>query len=209
MSSARPTDESPTELVGKLRDGDREAARKLWRAYFEKLVRLARTRLQGKHRRASDEEDVALSAIHSVFEGIEQGRFPQIASRDDLWRLLVAITVRKACHTVRDAGRQKRGGDWNLVDFADSDWVPLEQLVGREPTPEFAAQFGDEVEHLLARLEDKSLLKIAAWKLEGRNNDDIAGRLNVSERTVERKLKLIRDVWECAVNEEIAPSDAE
>ena len=46
-------------------------------------------------RRAADEEDVALSAFDSFCRGAEQGRFPQLDGRDDLWHLLVVITVRK------------------------------------------------------------------------------------------------------------------
>src|SRR5262245_65907343 len=111
MSTSLPADESPTELLGKLRKGDDAAAGKLFQTYFEKLVRLARTRLQGKHRRVSDEEDVALSAFHSFCRGIEEGRFPQITSRDDLWRLLFSITLHETCHMVRDADRLKRGGE--------------------------------------------------------------------------------------------------
>ena len=46
-------------------------------------------------RRASDEEDVALSAFQSFYQGIARGRFPQLEDRDNLWRLLITITARK------------------------------------------------------------------------------------------------------------------
>src|SRR5271165_6376539 len=60
--------------------------------------------------RAGDLEDVALSAFASFCRGVEGGRFPQLADRDDLWRLLVTITARKALHLARDERNQKRGG---------------------------------------------------------------------------------------------------
>jgi hypothetical protein len=68
----------------------------LWERYFRRLVGLARPRLDNTARRAADEQDVALSALASVFRGVEEGRFPQLGDRDDLWRLLVTVTVRKA-----------------------------------------------------------------------------------------------------------------
>ena len=33
-----------------------------------------------------DEEDVAASVMESLFFGAEQGRFPNLADRDELWR---------------------------------------------------------------------------------------------------------------------------
>src|SRR5271165_1346757 len=101
---------SVTHWIGQLRAGDQVAAQQLWEGYFQRLVGLARGKLQGLSRRAADEEDVALSAFASFCHGVECGRFPQLADRDDLWRLLVTITARKALHLARDERSQKRGG---------------------------------------------------------------------------------------------------
>src|SRR5215470_13386684 len=85
---------SITYWIGKLKDGDPAAAQKLWEGYFQRLVDLARIRLQAAPRRAADEEDVALSAFHSFCRGAGQGRFPRLGDRDDLWQLLVLLTAR-------------------------------------------------------------------------------------------------------------------
>ena len=171
-------------------EGDAAAAQRLWERYFHRLVGLARTKLQGQPRRAADEEDVALSAFDSFCRGAEAGRFPRLADRDDLWRLLVVITARKALHLARDERRQKRGGE------ALSPPRALEQVVGQEPTPEFAAQVADECRRLLDSLGDEGLRSLAVWKMEGYTNDEIADRLGCASRTVERKLRLIRLSWE-------------
>src|SRR6516165_3804153 len=101
---------SVSHWIGQLRAGDQVAAQHLWEGYFRRLVGLARCKLQGLPRRAADEEDVALSAFASFCHGVECGRFPQLADRNDLWRLLVTITARKAIHLARDERSQKRGG---------------------------------------------------------------------------------------------------
>jgi hypothetical protein len=44
---------------------------------------LARGKLQGLRRGADDEEDVALSAFHSFYRGLEQGRFLTLDDRQD------------------------------------------------------------------------------------------------------------------------------
>src|SRR5215471_3593733 len=108
---------SVTHWIGRLRAGDQAAAQPLWERYFSQLVGLARKRLQGTPRRAADEEDAALSAFDSVCRGIERLRFPQLVDRDDLWRLLVVITARKALAQAQREGRKKRGGG-RVVDEA-------------------------------------------------------------------------------------------
>jgi hypothetical protein len=68
-----------------LKRGDREGAQRLWEAYFHRLVRLACQRLGQSPRREADEEDVALSAFKSFVLRAEQGKFPNLDDRDDLW----------------------------------------------------------------------------------------------------------------------------
>jgi hypothetical protein len=86
---------SVTRWIDALRAGVDEAAGQLWRRYFESLVRLARSKLRAQAKAAADEEDVALSAFDSFYAGMARGRYPDLADRDDLWRLLVTIAARK------------------------------------------------------------------------------------------------------------------
>jgi DNA-directed RNA polymerase specialized sigma24 family protein len=198
MNASSSNDESPTIWIEQLRTGQSAAAQKLWQSYFERLVRLARQKLQGRPRLASDEEDVALSAFNSFCQGIEAGRYPQISDRDDLWRLLVTITLHKTLHLVRDQGRQKRGGQWTVIESPGSagDDQAIDRLVGKEPSPEFVAQLLEQWDRLVGKLDDATLAEIAVRRMEGYTNREIAERLNVAERTIERKLRLIRTVWE-------------
>lgn len=187
------TDGSVTHWLDQLRAGDHEAAQRLWERYFRQLVHLARARLHGRPGRVADEEDVALSAFDSFFRGVEQGRFPQLLDRDSLWRLLLVITVRKVTALRRYEERQKRGG---TPGAGSAEEVDLDALLSREPTPEVAAQVAEECERLLRNLQSEELVVIALSKLEGANNEEIAARLGCVPRTVERKLRRIRDLWE-------------
>ena len=183
-----------------LKAGDDADIRRLWDRYFQRLVRLAGTRLPGHARRELDEEDVALSAFHSFCDRIGRGQFPQLADRDDLWRLLVTITARKAIKTVRSQTRLKRGGGHVLGESAligpDTPGAGLAAFLAREPTPAFAAQFAEDYERLLARLDDGTLRAIAVLKLEGHTSEEIAAALETSKRTIDRKLQLIRLIWQ-------------
>jgi DNA-directed RNA polymerase specialized sigma24 family protein len=72
--------------------------------------RLARGRLRMTLRAAADEEDVALSAFHSLCGGVAAGRFKRLGGRDDLWPMLATITLRKALDHIRAQRSRKRGG---------------------------------------------------------------------------------------------------
>lgn len=194
-------DESVTFWLSQLQGGDPAAAQPLWERYFHRLVGLARARLQGHPRRADDEEDVALSVFRRLCDGAARGRFPRLDDREDLWRLLVTMTERKAYNLMRDERRLKRGGGavvsaGVLVGAGDSGPGGLDQFAGREPTPEFAAQVAEEYRRLLDRLGDAELQSIAVWKMEGDTAPDIAARLGCALSTVERRLRLIRQIWE-------------
>src|SRR5688572_19733558 len=105
-----PPDGSVTIWLEQLKAGDPAAASPLWKAYFSRLVAVARGRLRAVPRAAADEEDVALSAFDSFCRGVEGGRFPRLDDRDDLWQVLFVITTRKSTSLRRHEGREKRGG---------------------------------------------------------------------------------------------------
>jgi RNA polymerase sigma factor (sigma-70 family) len=206
MTSA-PSAGSVTQWLGQLKAGDRAAAQKLWQAYFQRLVSLARRKLLGTPRQAAaDEEAVALSAFDSFCRAAAQGRFPRLDDRDDLRQLLVLIAERKACDLIEREHRQKRGGgkvqDEAALEGTESTAPGLAQVIGREPTPELAAQLAEECRRLLDALGDEQLRTLALWKLEGYTNDEIAAKLAVSRRTVERKLQRIRRLWAKETNHE-------
>jgi len=190
---------SVTRWIGGLKEGEDEAARALWAHYFDGLVRLARGRLRDGPRAVADEEDVALSAFHCLCRGAAAGRFPELADRTNLWRLLATITAQKALDERRRQGRERRGGGRNrqaadLVGAASEHDI-LAEVVGHEPTPEMAALLDEQYRHMLDRLGDDTLRRIAVWKMEGQSNEEIAERMGCGLRTVERKLGVIRSVW--------------
>ena len=54
-----------TLWIDQLKAGDAQAAQRLWETYFQRMVELARRKLEGAKKGAADEEDVALSAFKS------------------------------------------------------------------------------------------------------------------------------------------------
>jgi len=194
------TDDSVSVWIEGLKAGQETAAAKLWGHFYSRLVALACRRLRDLPRRAADEEDVVLSAFETFLRRAQDGQFPRLHDRNDLWQLLVTITERKALNQVRDLTRQKRGGGMVrgesafLNSEASAEGAGIDQVVAPEPTPEFAAAMTEGLCRLLGLL-DNDLRQIALLKLEGHTNEEIGAIVGRSVPTVERRLRLIRDAW--------------
>ncbi len=176
---------SITLLIKTLKKGHQSAYGPLLEVYFERLVQLARKRLQNLPGMAGYDEDVALRSFFSMCRRVQDTERPlELDSRDDLWRMLATRTISRAIDLVR---RHKPGevpGEFEM-----------EQLLTREPTPEEAAEMADECRILLESLDEPELRQIAIWRVEGFTNEEIALKLDCVPRTIERKVGRIRALW--------------
>jgi RNA polymerase sigma factor (sigma-70 family) len=195
------TNGSVTRMIGQLRCDDpavRElAARLIWERYFRDLLALARQHLDARTRRREDEEDVLQSMYKSFCLRHQRGDF-DLSGRDQLWALLVQITLRKARNAAnrhRQGKRDVQREDQNQGEEPVMSRWALEQMDASEPTPAEAAVLNEELERRLQTFADPELRQIALWKLEGWTNAEIAARNDCVERTVERKLERIRGKW--------------
>lgn len=191
-------DDSVTGWLTALKAGNSKAAGEIWDRYYARLVAVARRRLGSMPRRMADEEDVALSAMNHFFQGVDEGRFPKLDDRDDLWQVLVMLVCRRAAHLQEKGLAQKRGGG---AVRGESVWANesvvrgIDAVAGDATPPDMAAQLAESCQALLDALPEGELREIAIAKLDGFTNDEIAGRLGVQTRTIERKLRTIRQLW--------------
>jgi RNA polymerase sigma factor (sigma-70 family) len=176
-----------TKLLDRFDRGDEDAFGEIWDRIFPALVDYASRRVG---HRQPDAEDHAMSAMKSLWRGFQQGRFAQVGSRDDLWRLLVTITARKITASRRNRMAQKRGEGLVPVAWDDSDVV-----AGSESTPAEEVEMLENFDRLLTSLPDETLRQVALLRLEGYNQTEIASQLDCATRTVKRKIALIRRLW--------------
>ncbi len=184
--------------IGRLQAGDHVAAEDLWQRYYQKMIKIAYKRLSGSTRTMADEEDVVVSAFKSFFRGLDNNRAPKLQSEDEIWRLLVTLTARKAIKQIRYESRNKRQGEAGKFHH---DAMPVEELIGSEPTPEFVLAITDEYRQLNERLLDDEMRLIALRKMEGYSSAEIAQELNTNLRTVQRRLTVIRSLLVDALDE--------
>jgi DNA-directed RNA polymerase specialized sigma24 family protein len=188
-----PPEKLLTRWLGALQAGDAAAAQQLWERWFGRLTSLARARLQEMP--AAAEQEGALSAFESFYRHAQAGTVPQLADQDSLWRILLTVTARKAGHLFCDAGAATQTGGATALGPANEDNL-LDQLLSRDPTPEFAAQITEEYRRFVGALANAELAAVALWCLEGDSVAEIAARLGYAPRSIKRKLQIVRGIWE-------------
>jgi len=200
------TELDPLDVTGwirRVRAGDDSAAMMLWQRYSDHILEIARKSLGDSPRRVHDEEDVALMAFKSLLAGLREGRFKDLDAREQLWRLLIVITSRKAAVLIESSSRLKRGAGEVRGDSAMLDAEPepgrrssFDDLPSENPTPDIALILADQTRRLLELLPDDISRRLFQLKLEGYSHEEIATALDCNTRTVERRLKQIREIWQ-------------
>jgi RNA polymerase sigma-70 factor (ECF subfamily) len=180
-------DRSFEELMIQLRSANEDAAREVFNRFAHRLIALARQRLGSRVRQKVDAEDVVQSAFRSFFSNA----CFDLDGWDNLWSLLVVITLRKCGRRVayfraacRDIQREQ-----TLAQPAaeDAGW----DTAAADPTPEEAAILAETVEQLLRGLKDWEQ-SIVTMTLQGLTVQEISAQIGRTERTVYRVLEQVK-----------------
>ncbi len=177
------------DLYARLDAGDEMAAAELFQRYSQQLIRLATPRLKGLVRQKVDPEDIVQSALGSFFRVNAQGGF-SLSGWNDLWSVLVTITLRKCRYQVRHFLTVKRDirREEGAVQAAELDGF---RVLAPSPTPIEAAELADLINHLLTGLDTRSR-QVAELCLENRTPAEIGPCVGLTERSVYRILDRIR-----------------
>lgn len=176
--------ESVLHWIDRWRQGDPAAAEQLFRRYASQLARVAEQHLLRRVAVREDGEDVVQSVFRSFFQRCAEGQF-QIDGANQLWQLLVAITLAKTrararCHT---AGKRDVRAEVEDAEF--------EKCVSREPGPAEATILVDLIDVVLRDLPAIHG-QILELRLQGFTHSEIAERLAVSRQTVHRAVSLLK-----------------
>ncbi|MDR0703712.1 MAG: hypothetical protein LBF88_01860 [Planctomycetaceae bacterium] len=193
-------------LLDGIQNQNKESFEQFWNLHFDRLTSLARRKMTQVNKRVSDEEDIAISAIHSFYTGLAEQRFHSIQGNNELWKILATIVCRKISKQQRDQFTQKRGGGHvrgesifvagPVAGNDESKQTGFGNVAGNTSTPYFEVEFLDTCEKLYNILDDETMRNIARLIMEGFTIDEIADELGCVRRTVERKLKKIREIWQ-------------
>lgn len=192
---------SVTDWLRNLEGDDSNAAQMLWNRFFDQLLIRAEAMVRDRTPDTVEGEDIAVQVMASLWKGARAGRFKDVRNRDELWWLLLAITRMTMVDGIRHESAQKRGGGVSVLslDGPNPGWT-YEQLVSREPSPQDAITFAEEVSRLLSLLRDERTHQVAVLWLEGCPQEEIARQADISTATVTRKLKIIRETWKAELS---------
>jgi RNA polymerase sigma factor (sigma-70 family) len=182
-------DQEWQRLIAGLRAGDPQIETEFWDRHGEALCQLTDRYLRGRQRARVDADDIALSAMRTFLRRARLGEFT-LPDSDSLRRLLCAIALVKLRQHLRFHLRQKRGlhRETPLANSENSSGDLV--ITDRNPLPDEAVVFADQMRHLLDSLAEDER-QIVELKLQDLTNEEVAGRLQCSERTVRRILKRI------------------
>jgi RNA polymerase sigma-70 factor (ECF subfamily) len=179
------------DCIARLRAGDDAVAAQIFNRFANRLIALARSRLDNLLRQKVDPEDLLQSVFQSFFARNKEGQF-DIRDWDSLWALLTVITLRKcgrrieyfhaACRDVRREVTAPPSAEDSSVGW---------EAVGQEPSPIEAIVLAETLEKMLGLLEGRNR-DIVTLRLQGCTTPEISAQLDCTERTVQRVLDQVK-----------------
>jgi len=190
------------QWIAALAAGDAAVQQEFWNRYAGPLHRIADRQLSQKLKRRVDPEDVVQSACRTFFRRVGEGEF-ELADQNDLWRLMLTITLNKARMQARFHGRDCRGMDREQA-------LPDEAVFGISADEEGLADvdFADFLDSLLRRLSEEQQ-DIMQRTLAGQTQDEIAAEIGCSQRTVRRMQTRIRELLQDILRRDLEHGDTE
>jgi RNA polymerase sigma-70 factor, ECF subfamily len=192
---AMSANSSFADLMDRLNAGDEDAARRIFNAYGQRLIALARSRLDNHILQKEGAEDIVNSALASFFRRHATQPF-DLASWDNLWAVLTVITLRKCGHRTeyyRALCRDVRREMSPAVGNGDSSGSFL--AIAREPSPEEVVALNDVLGELLRGLDERER-QIVLLTLEMHSVAEISSMVRRSEYLVRKLLAQVRQRWE-------------
>ena len=190
-----------SEIIRGLRAGNIDAIDIVVDRYFERIVRAAETIIAKNKMRASDGDDVAASVFESLWRLSETGQLTEFLVPDagTLWQMLLRMTRRKVIDHMRRENADKRGGGQTMGESAfqkaGRSHCSINNVAQSGMTPSELVEFHEAEQKLMESLKDDQMREIATLRLEGFLIEEIGKRVGISDRSVKRKLSLIREKW--------------
>lgn len=179
------------ELIAEFQAGSESAAQTLFDRYCERLMRLAKRRIGQRMTSRVDPEDVVQSAYRTFFTRVKNDEF-SFHEQDDLFKLLVRLTVNKALRQIAYHRAAKRNPELEALQSSNPQEF-LQQISAENPSPDMEVALLDEFEQLMGQLQplDRDVLQL---KMQGYSTVEIAEKLGSYDRKIRRVLERIQEL---------------
>ena len=169
------------DLLDGLRKGDQDAATKLYATYAERIRGLILSRYAGVVASRLDPDDVMQSTFRVFLQAMRRKMY-EVPDSDSLWSLLSAIALNKLRTAI------------SFHQAACRDVRATRALLGTEIVEVLhqPGQMDSTIGEILEQLPTTCRF-VAQFRLEGYEVDEIATKLALSKRSVERLLQRCRE----------------
>ena len=164
-----------TQILVRLRGGDRGAEADLISLVYPQLRKLAKWQLGGE---APDHTLQATALVHEVYLRMAGNREPNWDNRSHFFAVASTIMRRILVDHARERGAIKRGGGIKAVELEESVILADEQS-------DLVLALDDSLKRL-GELDERQAKVVEMRFFAGLTNEEIASVLNVSTRTVKR-----------------------
>lgn len=190
--------ETSTDLVRRWQAGDQDAAAQLYERYQRKLLPLVASHLSEKLRQRLDADDLVQSIFKSAFRVTKEGQ-TQFSDDTGFWKWLVTVALNKTFKRIERETADMRDPGREISPQADGDDY-LADCLSRQPTGEQVVVLADLLENILHRLDDDQK-QVLLLRLEGFTQKEIAAKLDVCDKTVQRRFDTIREAASAVLGE--------
>jgi DNA-directed RNA polymerase specialized sigma24 family protein len=183
---------SITHAVQDWRNGDEHGAFELDRLLRAELLAFIRRHRNPRYRARIDSEAVFNAALKSFLSGVVKDEFPMLRDRRDVQRLMMRFASCVLKDEVRWLQTRKRDPA-REVDMAASLVV-----ASCEPTPDqsvMAREYWEKFPDVVRRVDERAM-EILELRLEGLNNTQIADRLGLGVRMIQKIVQRMVEAWD-------------
>jgi RNA polymerase sigma-70 factor (ECF subfamily) len=177
---------SDSSLVRRFRAGEQDAATALYRRYAERLQRLAQRNTALDLTRRFDADDVVQSVFRTFFRRVQSGLY-DLPAGDELWRLLLVISLNK----IRTLAVYHRAQKRSVAATAGPDAALIGQLADSTADDLALSSLKMVIDEVLSDLPEVQRT-IIVRRIEGCQVEEIATETGRSKRTIERVLQDFR-----------------
>src|SRR5919199_6366346 len=189
QADSPPPGDTPSDrwLLERFRQGDAEAAARLYDRYADRLRALTRRKSSSALACRLDPDDIVQSVFRNFFHAAREGGY-DIPPGEDLWKLLLVIALNK----IRARGTFHRAAKRDVRRTRRIDGLDPYTLAKENPYGQSALAFLRLVaEEALAQLPPLQR-RIVELRIQGYQVHEIAEQTGRSLRTVERTLQHCR-----------------
>jgi DNA-directed RNA polymerase specialized sigma24 family protein len=185
-------DEDITGKFLRAKQGDADAFAAIFHHFYRRLCGYIRTMLTTTDQRQHHEEDLANHVMSRVWEMRNREMFDVAQRREEIWQAICRVAI----FDTRDRARYVRSKKRNVEDLGFWDDCNSIASIRNRSNHEREFEISELWRVFWNKLPDDSYREIVRLSLAGISKREIAEKLNTTERTINRRIEVMVQLWQ-------------